>query len=81
MNDKSAIKFPCLLCGRSFGFGEHRYDGRRIQAWDIMVCNTCYGANWDGIVPGSYPRLDSHFKANGISPQYNAKGYIEWPKS
>ncbi len=69
----------CFLCGSSFQFGPHLYDGKWIRDWRIIVCMRCRSANWDGIVPTTYPQLAAHFKAAGIQPVINAKGWISWP--
>jgi len=50
--DGIAILCECGLCGREFQFGPHRYDGRRISAWDVMACDVCLKTNSDGVVPG-----------------------------
>lgn len=70
----------CFLCRRAFQCGPHRYDGRRIPAWDIMVCDTCYRGNHDGIVPETYPHLAEHLRSRAIVIETNAKGWIPWPK-
>jgi len=79
-NLASRFTIPCFLCGNHFQFGPHAYHGRRIPDWDIMVCNTCYNANWDGIVPNSYPRLMPYLESLGFNVQLNKKGWIDWPK-
>jgi hypothetical protein len=69
----------CFLCGRSFQYGPHIYDGR--PQWDIMVCMPCIQGNWDGIVLENHPRLAEHLKAKGIPVQLNAKGWLDWPNA
>ena len=41
----------CNVCDKSFQFGHHRYDGRKIAAYKIMVCRNCYDNNRDGWAP------------------------------
>jgi hypothetical protein len=69
----------CFLCRSEFQFGPHRYAGKPIKAWDMMVCEGCLSANWDGIVPRTYPHLVAHLKARSIALTTNANGWIDWP--
>ncbi len=71
--------YECFLCKTQFQFGPHTYNGRRIPPWDIMVCSSCYGGNWDGLVLSSHPRLEAHLKARGIKIHLNEKGWLNWP--
>lgn len=70
----------CFLCQRPFPFGPRRYYGRPIEAWNIMVCDICYGANEGGIVPGTYPHLVAHLESRGVAITPNVRGWIDWPK-
>jgi len=78
-NGKMTHQEVCFLCRRAFAFGGGRYDGRPIQFWKMMVCDHCYDANHDGIVPATYPHLIEHFREIGIVPTLNIRGFIEWP--
>jgi len=78
-NGEHKFMCDCFLCSRAFQFGPHRYEGRRILAWDIMVCDTCYGGNHDGIVPTSYPHLVPHLEARGIQVVLNTRGWLPFP--
>ena len=69
----------CFLCKSAFQFGPHRYEGCRVPAWDIMICNICRSANWDGVVPGSFPHLIEHLEKRGIDYQLNDKGWFSIP--
>jgi hypothetical protein len=69
----------CALCKRSFQFGPHRYDGRKVQAWDVMLCSTCVSGNWDGIVPGSWPGFIKDLEARGIAIKLNDQGWLPIP--
>ena len=35
----------CFLCRQAFEFGSRAYEGRRIPAWEMMVCTSCYESN------------------------------------
>lgn len=53
-NQDAPSQYPCVICGQSFAYGPHRYDGRPVKSWkDVMVCKRCEAANWDGLVPRS----------------------------
>lgn len=69
----------CFLCRRNFQFGPHVYDGKPVKSWNIMVCNRCLRANWDGIVIEGHPRLAAHLEGLGIKIERNAKGWVNWP--
>ena len=69
----------CFLCGKQFQFGPRAYLGRRVEAWDIAICNDCHARTSGGIVPGIYPHLVEHLKARGITPEYDDHGWIRWP--
>lgn len=69
----------CFLCKRVFQVGPHRYEGRRVPAWDIMICDICRSSNWDGVVPTVHPDLIDHLQARGIDYQLNRKGWLDIP--
>ena len=69
----------CLLCKRQFQYGADIYEGIRVRAWHVMVCNRCHRANHEGIVPAVYPELVGHLRLHGIQPTMNSKGWICWP--
>jgi hypothetical protein len=75
------MMYDCFLCSGRFQFCLGRYAGKPINAWDIMVCESCYRANHDGIVPGTYPHLIEHLKSRGMAVAPNAKGWIDWLSS
>jgi len=70
----------CFLCKRSFQFGPHRYAGRRIPQWNIMICEGCDNGNWDGIVPSRSPQLIAHLHTLGVEIRLNEKGWIDLPR-
>lgn len=64
----------CDVCGKSFQFGPHRYEGRRNQTYDIMVCTTCHDANWDGWAPGYEKLVTKNLEAKNLPlPKRNDK--------
>ena len=74
--DKKII-LQCDLCGSSFQFGPHRYDGRRIPRYQITVCMPCWEGNWDGWGQYHEERLISHLMVKGIPiPERNSKGWF-----
>ena len=79
MSSEPKNMYECFLCKQSFQFGPHIYDGKRIPGWDVMVCRGCYAANWDGIVPSTYPHLIPYLESRGASVALNEKGWIPWP--
>lgn len=70
----------CFLCKRSFQFGEHIYAGRRINQWDLAVCDMCDTVNSDGVLPHRHLDLEPHLRARGIEIPYNADGTIALPR-
>ena len=67
----------CGACNTEFQFGPHRYDGTYIKAYDMTVCLTCYGANWDGWAPIWEPRILKHLEAKGLPvPRRNSAGWL-----
>jgi hypothetical protein len=75
------LKFfdDCFLCLRAFRVGPHLYEGRRVAAWNIMLCDSCRRSNWDGIVLDSHPRLAEHLAREGVAVSRNAKGWLPIP--
>lgn len=72
-----AVTFSCDACGAPYHHGPHRYDGHKIHAYDMMVCDTCYNANWDGWAPLREPGIIKHLEGKGIPiPKRNSKGWI-----
>jgi hypothetical protein len=77
MSDEVKIMEPCFMCGRSFQFGPHHYDGKFIRRYKISVCSGCWGSNWDGWGPSFEAKLIPHLNVLGLSvPKRNAKGWI-----
>jgi hypothetical protein len=79
MSDDDPIMIDCFLCSRPFQFGPHVYNGRHVQAWDIMICSRCDKGNWDGVVPANRPHFEPYLRSKGIEVRYKAKGWIDIP--
>ncbi len=75
-----AFMFDCPMCGREYRDGQHVYDGRNIDPWQIRICRTCHVMNWDGIVESQQPRLMAHLAKIGVKVEYNEAGWIKWPQ-
>jgi len=73
--------YECFLCDGPFEFGQRTYRGKRVRAWDIMVCNDCLATNRDGIVPETYPHLAVHLEVRRIQPEKISEGWILWPSN
>lgn len=67
----------CDMCGSSFQFGPHRYDGSHLARYDMTVCSTCWKSNWDGWAPHLEERILTHLNARGLSvPERNKAGLL-----
>ena len=56
------------------------HDGRRIRPWDLMVCNTCYDSNREGLVPERHPKLFDYLQTKGIEAKLNNVERLDWPR-
>lgn len=75
MDDLKIMK-TCQICGQSFQFGPHVYDGNHIARYNLTVCRGCYQANWDGWAPVWEDAFEAHLHKHGISlPERNEKGW------
>lgn len=77
--EKVQIVVNCAVCEKDFRFGQNVYKGRRIKAWDIMVCDICEQSNHDGLVPAKHLNLIAKLQEKGIGTKPNAKGWIDIP--
>lgn len=65
----------CQICGASFRFGPHLFHGKRIGKYRLMVCRSCWIANWDGWKTEAESKFEAHLAAHGIPlPERNRKG-------
>ena len=65
----------CQICGSTFRFGPHIFEGRHIASYQLMVCRACWIDNWDGWAPECEETLRRHLSARGIPlPERNFKG-------
>ena len=73
-SDKFMVK--CDLCGMSFQFGPHKYDGKYLSDYKMSVCQGCLNAHWDVVGSSHEKQFKDHLKANNIqTPERNAKGW------
>lgn len=71
------VNIICSICSNSFQFGPNIYRGQKIKGYEIMVCNTCYAANWDGWAPHLEHKLVEHLGNSQISvPPRNSQGWL-----
>lgn len=78
------VMCKCVPCGNSFKFGNGAYHGKHMPGYEMMVCSSCYDANWDGWAPALEPRILQHLATTGIEkPRRNAEGFLprDWPRS
>ncbi len=67
----------CEVCGESFQFGPHVYDGRYIATYRLRACNTCYRGNWDAWAPQFEDAVTQHLRAAGDAlPARSSKGWL-----
>ena len=71
------IMETCLLCGKRFQMGPHRYDGKLIAGYKMLVCQSCYSGNWDGWAPYYEDRIIKHLEEMQLpTPDRNDKGLL-----
>jgi hypothetical protein len=71
------VMLACNVCDRGFQHGPDRFEGRSIPAYEMIVCEPCWQANWGGWGPASEYRVTAHLAKKGISlPARNANGWI-----
>ncbi len=73
------VMIPCELCGREFQFGPHRYAGRKVVSWNIMICETCDQMNHDGLDPHRHPELMRRLQAERVALRRLPGGFIAIP--
>jgi hypothetical protein len=69
----------CDLCGDEFQFGPHRYAGRKVVAWNVMICEMCDSMNHDGLDPGRHVILMRRLKEGGTPLRELQGGFIAIP--
>jgi hypothetical protein len=69
----------CGLCGQEFQFGPHRYAGRKVVVWNVIVCDTCDSMNHDGLDPHQHRELMARLKDEGVALQKLPGGFIAIP--
>jgi hypothetical protein len=79
--DGRDIMYPCFVCGQSFHFGPHVYDGRAVQGWNCAaICKVCESSNQNGLMPDQWPDLIGNLQRQGVRVKLNARGRIDIPK-
>jgi hypothetical protein len=76
MLDKIFVK--CPLCDFEFQHGPQRYEGHVLESYGgIMVCDHCWGGNWDGWTPLYEDYLRAILKNKNLPvPERNEKGLL-----
>jgi hypothetical protein len=69
----------CGLCGKSFQFGPHVYNGRYIKRWDEQICRECDNGNHDGLVIEHHPEFIERLRSKGVDLSPNGKGWLDIP--
>lgn len=73
----SEREYKCELCGTTFKFGPHIYQGKKLKRYGIMVCSGCWEANWDGWAPDCEKILiDALNRVGQPSPKRNQNGLL-----
>jgi len=74
---KEKFMLQCFMCGKEFQFSPHIYAGTHIPAYNITVCDTCYGMNSDGWHPDYTAKLIAHLKKENLPiPERNENGWL-----
>ena len=67
----------CDLCGQGFQYGRTGGLGTYVPAYQVMACNSCYAANWDGWALRLEESVTRSLKAKGLRiPERNTKGLL-----
>lgn len=67
--------FKCPCCGASFQHGTHRYEGKYIPRYEVLVCRNCYESNREGWANDKW--LLEHLKSRNIPiPNTNTNGVL-----
>lgn len=70
------MMLKCQLCDHSHQAGPHRWDGRKIPAYNLWVCNGCFNSNHDGWGPALEPAFVAHMVRVDIAlPARNDDGW------
>ena len=67
----------CDLCKAQYQHGPHRYEGHKLDLYDIMICTICWEGNWDGFNPIHEETLLKILEEKGLPiPKRNSKGLL-----
>ena len=61
----NGVMCTCGVCGAKFQFGPHVYLGRKSKTYGIMICHSCWQANWDGWAPHLEDNVTAKLKQDG----------------
>lgn len=76
INDDYEILLRCQFCDKEFQHGHHRYEGKYLPHYGLLLCSGCYKGNWDGIGPFYEDKFTNHLAERGIElPERNSKGW------
>ena len=71
------IERRCPLCAAHFKWGPHRFDGRKIEPYDIIVCNACWQRSWSGWGQPLDKGILQHLTERGLPiPERNERGLL-----
>ena len=56
----------CPVCGEQYQYGPHKYEGHRLEAYDMRVCDWCEAGNHDGWAPHNEGTILEHLKARNL---------------
>lgn len=77
MSQKKII-FDCDVCGNSYQYGPHRYEGHKLHRYGgVMACDTCWQGNHDGWNSRYEAILLDHLNRSGLPiPERNEQGLL-----
>ncbi len=69
------FKTECDICGATLQCDPDFYAGKYIKRYQITICKSCCGVNWDGWAPCYEPLFERLLNKKNIpKPKRNAKG-------
>lgn len=77
--DGHRVMIPCGFCHKEFQYGPHRYAGRKIVAWNVLICETCDDMNHDGLDPHRHMKLVQRLKGEGVHLDWLDGGFLAIP--
>lgn len=74
--EPTPVMRKCDVCGTTFQYGPHRYDGHVNSTYHILVCRGCWNANHDGWAAHLEEKVTAKLKEGLPLPTRNAKGWL-----